>query len=697
MGEGSGHLLRVMPESANTGLLCRELQVIDLDIDDGGVACRILQAVKKHLPLTPLLRFRAGSCRVALIYRSASGEQAKRVASGIGGKVEILGSGQQVVIDGLHPSGAKISWKKGTPATVPLDELPAVSSEVIASFLETCAQILNTVGPSGKQVTHAGNLGAATDLKAAANDAAHELGAGIETDQWFCRLAPDAKAAVVERCLSFLENSSTDPRSRWLAVLFAVSDAHRQGCPHARDLALVWSKKGKGWTCEADFDDAWNSAKLGKVTVGTLLYLAEEAGADLREFRYGCLPSLMGSGQQAITTSVWKTKTWSADQISASPPKRQYLHGTELVRGAVTLLAAPGGKGKSTWLLTAGIACASDRPLLGSHVFGGPLNVLYINAEDSNDEIERRLCASIKHHGLNTSQLGHLRVMGAGSAKFALLQAERSGPQINIPAWDNLLAEIEHHKADILMLDPLVSFYGGVSLNDNAAAALLIGRLAAVASERGLAVAVAHHVAKNRENSSAEAAMGGAMLTNLARVCLAVEPLPPGKAMELGVMPCDAGRYFCITGTKQNMSPSSQADRWFRLVSVDLQNAQPPVYPNGDKVAAVEQYKPGAAAPAFNGQVASAALTAIGRAVPPLSPSSRGGNDPVPVILAAIAPHFGGKVSPADAKAVLQHLLNTGQIYSGPYNQPRQGRGAYIRQALYVAGAKGAVASQQAP
>jgi hypothetical protein len=167
--------------------------------------------------------------------------------------------------------------------------------------------------------------------------------------------------------------------------------------------------------------------------------------------------------------------------------------------------------------------------------------------------------------------------------------------------------------------------------------------------------------------------------------------------MEIGVMPCDADRYFSITGTKQNMSPSGQSDRWFRLVPIDLQNAAPPVYPHGDKVAAVEQYKPGAAGPAFNGQIASAALIAIGSAVPPLSPTGRGLSSAVPVILAAITPHFGGKASATDAKAVLQHLVGTGQIFIGPYQQSRQGRGAYARQALYVAGAQKPAGSQQTP
>ena len=42
-------------------------------------------------------------------------------------------------------------------------------------------------------------------------------------------------------------------------------------------------------------------------------------------------------------------------------------------------------------------------------------------------------------------------------------------------------------------------------------------------------------------------------------------------------------------------------------------------------------------------------------------------------------------------------VISTGQIFTGPYKQTRQGRGAYTRQALYVAGAQAPVVSQQTP
>src|SRR6185437_10398170 len=82
------------------------------------------------------------------------------------------------------------------------------------------------------------------------------------------------------------------------------------------------------------------------------------------------------------------------------PPKRRWLHGTDLIRGAVTVLVAPGGRAKSTWLLACALACASGRPLLDTHVFGGPLRVLCLSTEDGMPEMALRLRAAMTQYGL---------------------------------------------------------------------------------------------------------------------------------------------------------------------------------------------------------------------------------------------------------------------------------------------------------
>ena len=641
-GEANEVLLDVKEDSTNTGLVLRdEFCGFDLDIDNWEVAGKVVQAVHRWAPRGAIVRRRAGSPRSFILFRS-QGKTRKRVVSGDLGKVEVLGTGQQVVIFGVHPSGAALEWFRGlSPATTPAETLAVLSEQQIEAILTECEAILGA-----DRVTPQGNLAPRPDPNGVARHALeNELAAGIDRWHWFDDLVPSRKREVVEACLDAIDNRQHDPRDRWLSVVFAVADAETRGCPDARELALEWSKRGARWTSESDFDTAWNSFKPGGTTVGTLIHMAQQAGANLTPWKTGLAPQ-SHCPAATFACNAPRRGAIAVGTLPAVPPKRQWLHGIDAVRGAVSLLVAPGARGKSSWLLTLALACASGQPLLGSPIFGGQLGVLYINAEDSTDEIGLRTRAAMIHHSLTDADVPGLHVAGVDCLRLTLLKAERGQPLLHQPDWDFLTGELDRLKPDLLLIDPLVSLMGGVSLNDNSAAALAFGNFVRIAAERNLAIIIAHHAAKNRDNSSADAAMGAASLVNLARICLAIEPLSEGDAVKIGVAPWDARSIFRIIGTKQNMSPPDSNDRWFRLVSIDMPNAQPPIYPNGDRVGVVERFIPNPSAPVFPQPVISAALAAIANANPPLSPSGRkAGTSAVQVIAAAIAPHRGGKVS----------------------------------------------------
>lgn len=684
-GEKLEALSNVTQGTANTGMNCRGFRVIDIDVDDPPTVSRIIDTVIAHLATNPLIRRRPGSSRLALVYRSDS-EPGKLSVVGAQGKVEILGNGQQLVIDGIHPSGTAIEWMRDrSPATVPADKLPIASEAAIQSFLSACAPILGI----SDSVTAQGNF----PVRVASASLVNDLSGGLDNSHWFDLLAPREKRSLVEACLDAIDNRQNDPRDQWLQVLFSIGDASARGCPDAEQLALDWSKRGSGWTSDQDFDQVWNSFRRGRVTVGTLLHLGQRSGVDLALWRPPTLQNSVPSN--GVDPSVQPTATSAKPHankgailvanLPAKPPKRKWLYGTYLVRGAVSLLVAPGARGKSTWLLGVAIASASGRAILGTHVFGGPLRVLYINAEDSTDELALRLRAAMQHHGLKDSDLASLHVAGADCLSLSLLVANRGQPSLNAGGWNDLIVEIDRVEPDMVLIDPLVALIGGVSLNDNSAAALMIGKFVRIAAERKIAILIAHHAAKNREVTSAEAAMGAASLVNLARICLSLEPLAEGDAGRLGVAPWDARSIFRIIGTKQNLSRPNATDDWVRLTSVDMPNAEPPIYARGDSVAVAEQFIPNPMNAVFPATVIVSALQAIGAANPPLSPFGRAaGTSASPVIAAAIAPHLGGKASNAEAKAVLDYLIRMGKVTVQPIQVSRPGHGPYVRNGLVV-------------
>ena len=680
-GETTQVLLRLDETATNTGILATGLRVLDVDVDDADRGALVFELAERNLPPGAMVRRRQGSSRFALIYRAAVGSPSKISIRGPHGVVEVLGDGQQVMVDGVHPSGAAIEWLNDrSPATVPVIDLPVVTEGKIAAFLEACGPLLG----AATGVTTQSNLPPRLDPSGRPVAVTNELAAGIEVS-WFDGLRAAGKRDALKACFHAIDNTIVDPRDQWMKAVFAAADAEERGCVDAHDLALEWSKRGAHFASEADFEALWNSYKPGRTTVGTLLHLGAQAGADLAGFRpLQSLPPVAPAAAIAALALPATSVAISVAQLPKVPPKRLWLHGTDIVRGAVSLIVAPGGRGKSTFLLTLGLACASGKPLLGANVFGGPLRALYINAEDPINEVARRTRAAMVHHQLSETDLATLRLVGADQLKLSLMTADKGMPRIDPAGWGKLRALVDHETPDVLIIDPLVSLMGGVSLNDNSAAALLMGEFVRLAASHNLGLILAHHSSKNRETNTADAAMGAASIVNLARISLSLEPVSEADAPKIGVAPWDAKSILRLVGTKQNLSPPGTGDRFYRVTSVTLANAQPPIYPNGDSVGVIETFTPSLASTAYPQPILAAVVATIAAAIPPLAPSGRYSG--LAAIAAAIAPHRNGQASDAEAKAIIDYLIRQGTLAITDVLVPRPGHGTYTRKGLCVAG-----------
>jgi AAA domain/RepB DNA-primase N-terminal domain/Primase C terminal 2 (PriCT-2) len=380
-----------------------------------------------------------------------------------------------------------------------------------------------------------------------------------------------------------------------------------------------------------------------------------------------------GASSNIVQTPATPARAVAIADLPLIPKKREWLHGIDLMRGAVSMLVAPGARSKTTWLITTALACASGRPLQAAHVYG-TLRVLYLSAEDSTNEMALRVRAAMKHHALSDPDVSGLHVIGAERWGLHLLRANGGAPAIDQGGWDALIAELDRILPDVLIIDPLINILGGVNVNENSAAALLMGRFVELAVKRHIAVIIAHHAAKGRDPASAESAMGAASFTNLARIALAIEPLAEKDAGQIGLPPWEAKFCFRILGTKMNFSAPGADDRWYRIVSIDMENQQPPIYMTGDQVAVVEPFRPGTSAPTFPEQLISDALQAIDAATPPLSTSKNSKERyAAPVIAQAIAPHRGGRASDIEGKAVLEHIIRAELVRVEPVKIPRPG------------------------
>ena len=125
-------------ESPNLGIRLDGLVCVDVDIDDPEMA----EYVRKHLYRTIVVRTRANSSRVALLYRCPELETRTlklQTAKWEGGRVEFTGGRAfQVLSFGTHPSGAQLMWNGfSTPDGFPLKEqLPVRTREEVEALCE---------------------------------------------------------------------------------------------------------------------------------------------------------------------------------------------------------------------------------------------------------------------------------------------------------------------------------------------------------------------------------------------------------------------------------------------------------------------------------------------------------------------------------------------------------------------------------
>src|SRR5262249_41385013 len=152
-----------------------------------------------HLPAGALIRQRAGSARVAMLFRAADGEPGKRVVNGDQGKIEVLGAGQQAMVHGLHPTGSAVTWSGGRgPDTVPLRDLPAVTESVLDVFLCACAPLLGAAEAPEDGTTLRSRLPASGfTLPSWLSPTESTLCAGIEPLHWFSSLQPKEMSDAV--------------------------------------------------------------------------------------------------------------------------------------------------------------------------------------------------------------------------------------------------------------------------------------------------------------------------------------------------------------------------------------------------------------------------------------------------------------------------------------------------------------------
>jgi hypothetical protein len=262
--------------------------------------------------------------------------------------------------------------------------------------------------------------------------------------------------------------------------------------------------------------------------------------------------------------------------IDAIPP-REFIYRRWLMRGAITVLIAPGGRGKSALTLSMAIdiACGVDR--LGAKL-SRPRGVFLYNAEDALEEMERRAEAYMVFHNFTPEQRElvranlHLQSGVDGLLNFATV--DRFNVIVDDKTVDGLVQYVRDHDIEVISLDPLATLHS-VPENDNVLMTHVADVFRRILKETGAAVMLAHHSRKVQRGAGqldANDSRGASAIINSARIVLNINDIST-RADEFQITD-EPWRYFAVSaGDKVNLSPRDPTVAVFRLNSVQANNA----------------------------------------------------------------------------------------------------------------------------
>ena len=198
-----------------------------------------------------------------------------------------------------------------------------------------------------------------------------------------------------------------------------------------------------------------------------------------------------------------------------------------LPRKAVSILAAPGGTGKSLLSIALALGVCRGETLIPSW----PCNqgrVTLISTEDAPEVVVRRIADCGHAHGMDaaaiTQALGNLTLFCNGGRP--VLQESIAGGAILTAAATEIKMAIKSTWPDLIIIDPLIRFYGA-SENNNSVAALFVDFWGKIADECFASVLLLHHTtktARDADSVSATHIRGAGAFLDQARSALTLSP-----------------------------------------------------------------------------------------------------------------------------------------------------------------------------
>jgi hypothetical protein len=683
------------PRWTNTGIVTQTAPALDIDILHEEAAVAVEELAREWFDGRGHLLVRFGQTpKRALLFRTC--QPFPKVVSkfvapdGSEHKVEFLGDGQQIVVDGIHPDTKRpYAWHGGyAPGAIAWSDLPEIDETEAQSFVKLTSEMLaekfgfREKEPEPRGSTDRWNSGnGPLDVEAclaamqpngeSVNDIQPRavlslLQKGMHPDDAIAQVVDATMEmadraglgwtrevevrCVTKRCVSSLRKlqSEYDPSTgvipTWLAGEFhdAWAEALRQG----RRPQL--SRNPSGFYVRA-YGPATNGHDHGA-----------EAGNDTNA------DNDAGKPKKGPYVTV---RFWTPISPLTLPP-REWLYGKHYQRGIVSATVAPGGVGKTSLNMVEGIAMATARNLLGEQPTGR-YRVWLHNGEDPQVELDRRVLAICQHYEIPQEELVGWFSVTSGVDMPLRVALGYNELKLQNDLLKQIAQRITELEIDVASFDPLVKLHdSGEQSNDRMDT--VIGAFASIANACECAIDLSHHTRKQPFGTAADLtaddARGPSSLRDAVRAMRVLNPLATRDAENFGIAELDRLRYLRVDRGKSNTAAPASTAVWRKFVSVDL--------PNGDDVGVITDWTApsrGARTPeqAAAEQKAEAVflrlldkLTARGTNV-----SANVGNTYAPAKFASEPEAKEAGVSKAALKLAMGRLLDAGRISCEPHGR----------------------------
>ncbi|MEI7606715.1 MAG: AAA family ATPase [Rhodospirillaceae bacterium] len=561
-------------DGANTGLRAGHFPGLDIDVTDERLANLIRAVAEQHLGIAPVRIGRAP--KMLLVYRLAPGQELMtrrrlwfKDPEGNSQLIEMLGDGQQYVVDGRHPTtGRPYMWDRH-PADGCVDDLTPVSKIQIDEFFADLEAGLvmfdcESFVPEGTGCeAHDRTRHNQDDLRAPCIEKVAELVRVISnTSADF----PD-RTAYLKMGYAIKASLPDDPdTARGLFVEWAMSWNGNDRYPAGNDEHTVladWQRMKYPFSVGYDYLRA-RAAEQGYVNaVDDFIAITEENGGTLTldAPRYAPCPQRIPDG-------------FSPSDL----PVRPWVLGRRFLRGAVTVGIGAPGVAKSTMTLLSALAIATGRAdLTGESVRVGG-RVWIHNNEDDSIEILRRLSGLCLYFDIRFEDIRDRFLFSSGIDRRLLIAVKNKDQVKQTEAVAELINIIKDRGIVFMGVDPFISTHTGTEENSNDDVEAVASIFRYIAQKADIAIDLVHHSVKNHSGNSEaragdlNASRGAGALGGAVRVSYTLVHMDERTAKDLGIDRRLAARLLRMDGAKGNYSARSFEPIWFELKSVDVGN-----------------------------------------------------------------------------------------------------------------------------